>query len=49
MSLFDRLENTMGKGENTGSQHSLLFLVFSKWVTLYHTIMTFNHPKNKDF
>ena len=26
ISLFDRVENTVGKGENTGYQHFLLFL-----------------------
>ena len=26
ISLFDRLENTVGKGENAGYQHFLLFL-----------------------
>ena len=31
ISLFDRVENTMGKGENTGYQHFLPFpTVFSK-------------------
>ena len=26
ISLFDRVENTVGKGENAGYQHLLLFL-----------------------
>ena len=26
ISLFDRIENTVGKGENAGNQHFLLFL-----------------------
>ena len=26
-SLFDRVENTVGKGENAGCQHFLLFLL----------------------
>ena len=30
ISLFDRVENTAGKGENAGYQHFLLFPVFSK-------------------
>ena len=30
MSLLERVENTEGKGENTGHQHFLLFPVFSK-------------------
>ena len=29
-SLFDRVENTLGKGENAGYQHFLLFPVFSE-------------------
>ena len=28
--VFDRVENTMGKGENAGYQHFLLFPLFSK-------------------
>ena len=32
ISLFDRVENAVGKGENTGYQHFLLFPVFSKAV-----------------
>ena len=30
ISLFDRIENTVGKEENAGFQHFLLFPVFSK-------------------
>ena len=30
ISLSERVENTMGKGENAGYQHFLLFPVFSK-------------------
>ena len=30
ISLFDRLEKTVGKGENAGYQHFLLFPVFFK-------------------
>ena len=30
VSIFDREANTIGKGENAGYQHFLLFLVFSK-------------------
>ena len=33
ISCLNRLENTVGKGDNAGYQHFLLFLVFSK--TLY--------------
>ena len=29
ISLLDRIENTVGKGENAGCQHFLLFLEFS--------------------
>ena len=30
ISLYNRVENTVGKGENAGNQHFLLFPVFSK-------------------
>ena len=30
ISLLDKVENTLGKGEIAGYQHFLLFLVFSK-------------------
>ena len=30
ISLLNGVENTVGKGENAGYQHFLLFLVFSK-------------------
>ena len=30
ISIFDRYENIVGKGENAGNQHFLLFPVFSK-------------------
>ena len=30
ISGFDRVENIVGKGENAGKQHFLLFPVFSK-------------------
>ena len=29
--VFERVENIMGKGENTGYQHFLLFLVVKSW------------------
>ena len=35
VSLFDRVENTVGKGENAGSKHFLLFHRVFKSLLLY--------------
>ena len=33
ISVFERFENIMGKGENAGYQHFLLFSMFSKAIS----------------
>ena len=49
-SLHDRVENAVGKGENAGYQHFLLFpQCFPKpsSLPLYHTIRNFNDPEKE--
>ena len=45
------MENIVGKGENAGSQHFLLFQqsFHSKLLTLYHTTPIFNDPEKEAF
>ena len=59
ISVFDRVENSVGKGEKCQQHFSPFPALFSKGVflrvvksqdcvlTLYHTIPTFNDPKEK--
>ena len=60
MILRKAFENIVEKGEIAGNQHFLLFpncllpckgqiLSFGQSLSLYHTIMTFNNPRNKSF
>ena len=42
ISLLDREENTVGKGENTGYQHFLLFLRCHRYLSHSHTMTPFD-------
>ena len=52
ISLYDRVENTVGKGENAGYQHFLLFpQCFPKLspLTHSHTMTPFDAPEKQAF
>ena len=49
ISLYDRVENTVGKGENAGYQHFLLFLpAFSPFPTVVYKAFFFRVVKSRD-
>ena len=57
ISVFDRVENAVRKGENAGDQHFLLFplcfpkptKLLGKDLTVCHAVLTFHEPEEEDF